>query len=54
MNGAQGKSMKNALYVQRYACMAKGTSRNEANEKIKPVEGAIELRKSEGIRQAGS
>jgi len=50
-----GKSMKNALYVQRYA---KDTSWAEVmlnSEKIKPVALAIfELRESEGIRQAGS
>jgi len=47
-----GKSMKNALYVQRHG---KGTSRAEAtsnSEKIKSVAVAIvELRESEGIRQ---
>jgi len=50
----RAKSMKNALYIQR---MAKDTSWAEAtsnNEKIRPVALAIvELRKSEGIRQAG-
>ena len=50
-----GKSMKNALYVLRYA---KGTSRAEAmsnSEKIKPVALAvIELRLSEGISQSVS
>jgi len=50
-----GKSMKNALHVQRYG---KGTSRAEAmlnSEKIKPIALAIvELRESEGIRQAVS
>jgi len=47
-----GKSMKNALHVQRYA---KGTSQAEVtlnSEKIKPVALAIvELCESEGIRQ---
>ena len=47
-----GKSMKNALYVLRYA---KGTSRVGAisnSEKIKPVAlTVIELRLSEGISQ---
>jgi len=46
--------MENALHLQRYG---KGTSRAEAmlnSEKIKPIALAIvELRKSEGIRQAG-
>jgi len=40
-----------------YSGMAKGTSRAEAtnHEKIRPVALAIvELRESEGIRQAGS
>jgi len=48
-----GKSMKNALHVQQ---CGKGTSWAEAtlnSEKINPVALAIvELRKSEGIRQA--
>jgi len=51
----RGKSMKNALHVQRYG---KGTSRAEAmlnSEKIKPIALAIvDLRESEGIRQAVS
>jgi len=55
MNGTQRRSMKNALYVQRYG---KRTSRAEVmsnSEKIKPVALAIvEVCKSEGIRQAGS
>ena len=50
-----GKSMKNALYVLRYA---KGTSRVEAtsnSEKIKPISLAIiELRLSGGISQSVS
>jgi len=49
-----GKSMKNALYVQRYG---KSTSRTEVtsnSKKIKPIALAIvELHESEGIRQAG-
>jgi len=47
-----GKSMKNALHVQWY-----GKRHLSAlnSEKIKPVALAIvELRESEGIRQAGS
>ena len=48
-----GKSMKNALYVLRYAkntCRAEATSNSE---KIKPVALAvIELRLSEGISQS--
>jgi len=51
----RGKSMKNALHVQRYG---KGTFPAEATlnrEKIKPVALAIvELWESEGIRQAVS
>jgi len=51
----RGKSTKNALHVQRYG---KGTSWAEAmsnNEKINPIALAIvQLRESEGIRQAGS
>jgi len=49
MNGGTGKSMKNALHVQR---CGKGTSQAVTlkNEKIKPLT-IVELRKSEGIRQ---
>jgi len=47
------KSMKNALYVQ-YSGMAKGTSRRPTAKKIRLIALAIvELRESEGIRQAG-
>jgi len=53
-----GKSMKNALYVQRYGSMAKATSRAEVmsnSEKIKSMSLAIvELCESEGISQSGS
>jgi len=43
-----GKSMKNALYVQRYGKRAEATSNN--NKKIKPEALAIvELCESEGI-----
>jgi len=49
-----GKSMKNALYLQRHS---KSTSKAEAtsnSKKIKPVALAIvDLHESEGIRQTG-
>jgi len=49
-----GKSMKNALYVQRYGKRHLSGWSNIDSEKIKPVALAIvELRESEGIRQAG-
>jgi len=44
-----GKSMKNALHVQWYG---KSTSRAEATLNSGPV-AIVELRESEGIRQAG-
>jgi len=47
-----GKSMKNALYVQRYGKRAEAMSNSE---KIKSIALTIvELFESEGIRQAGS
>jgi len=47
----RGKSMKNALHVQRYGNRAEATLNSK---KIKPVALAIvELCESEGIRQAG-
>jgi len=50
--GSTGKTMKNALHVQRYDKRAEATSNSE---KIKPVAFTIvELCKSEGIKQAGS
>jgi len=48
----RGKSMKNAMHVQRYGKRYLSVLNSE---KIKPVALAIvELRESEGIRQAGS
>ena len=47
-----GKSMKNALYVLRYA-KKHLSGRSDVGEKIKPVALAIiELRLSEGVRQS--
>jgi len=59
MNGTQRRAVVSPwrMYYM-YSGMAKGTSRAEAtsnSEKIKPVAlPIVELRESEGIRQAGS
>jgi len=50
-----GKSMKNALYVQRYGKRYLSGWSDVEQQKIKPIALAIvELRKSEGISQAVS
>jgi len=50
----RGKSMKNALHVQRYGKRHLSGWNNVKQQKIKPVALAIvELCESEGIRQAG-
>jgi len=50
-----GKSIKNALHVQRYGKRHLSGWSNIEQRKIKPVALVIvDLRESEGIRQAGS
>jgi len=55
VNGTQRRAVVSPRRMHcMYSGMAKGTSRAEASEKIKPVALAIfELCKSEGIGQAG-